>query len=110
MAGCGPVSLTPSPPQRCARLYYCLTRVSIKCSARRARARLLSTGYPPLIDMSTFSKARIGKIPVDRISLEDMLSGVSDALRSRKAKTIFYANSYAVTLAEDEPSFAAAMG
>jgi N-acetylglucosaminyldiphosphoundecaprenol N-acetyl-beta-D-mannosaminyltransferase len=60
--------------------------------------------------MSTFSKARIGKIPVDRISLDDMLSDVSDALRSHHAKTIFYANSYAVTLAEDEPSFAAAMG
>jgi N-acetylglucosaminyldiphosphoundecaprenol N-acetyl-beta-D-mannosaminyltransferase len=60
--------------------------------------------------MSTFSKARIGKIPVDRISLDDMLSDVTDALRSHHSKTIFYANSYAVTLAEDEPSFAAAMG
>jgi N-acetylglucosaminyldiphosphoundecaprenol N-acetyl-beta-D-mannosaminyltransferase len=39
-----------------------------------------------------------------------MLSGVTDALSARKARTIFYANSYAVTLAEDEPSFAAAMG
>ena len=60
--------------------------------------------------MSTFSKARIGKVSVDRISLEDMLRDVAEALTSSKAKTIFYANSYAVTLAEADPSFASAMG
>src|SRR5690349_1204214 len=109
-AGSGPASPTRSPPQCCARLYYCQTRVSIKCSAPRAIARLLSTGNRLPTDMSTFSKTRIGKIPVDRISLEDMLGGVTDALSARKPRTIFYANSYAVTLAEDEPSFAAAMG
>jgi N-acetylglucosaminyldiphosphoundecaprenol N-acetyl-beta-D-mannosaminyltransferase len=60
--------------------------------------------------MSTFSKARIGKIPVDRISLEDMLCSLTTAIRSRTTKTVFYANSYAVTLAEEDPVFAAAMG
>src|SRR3954462_612089 len=99
-----------SPSQLCARLYYCQTRGSMKCGARRARARVLSTGNPPPTDMSTSSKARIGKIRVDRISLEHMLSGIADAIVSKKSRTIFYANSYAVTLAEQEPSFAAAMG
>lgn len=60
--------------------------------------------------MSTFSKARIGKVAVDRISLEDMLRDIGDALTSHKPRTVFYANSYAVTLAEADPSFAAAMG
>ena len=57
--------------------------------------------------MSTSSKARIGKIPVDRISLEDMLRSLTSAIRSHTPKTVFYANSYAVTLAEEEPAFAA---
>jgi N-acetylglucosaminyldiphosphoundecaprenol N-acetyl-beta-D-mannosaminyltransferase len=60
--------------------------------------------------MSTSSKARIGKIPVDRISLEDMLRSLTSAIRSQTPKTVFYANSYAVTLAEEDPAFAAAMG
>ena len=60
--------------------------------------------------MSTSSKARIGKIPVDRISLEDMLRSLTNAIRSRTRKTVFYANSYAITLAEEDPAFAAAMG
>jgi len=60
--------------------------------------------------MSTSSKARIGKIPVDRISLEDMLRGLTNAIRSRTPRTVFYANSYAITLAEEDPAFAAAMG
>jgi N-acetylglucosaminyldiphosphoundecaprenol N-acetyl-beta-D-mannosaminyltransferase len=38
-----------------------------------------------------------------------MLGIVTDALTSHQTKTIFYANSYAVTLAEANPSFAAAM-
>ena len=53
---------------------------------------------------------RIGKISVDRMSLQDMLRTVSDSLTSRTAKTIFYANSYGVTLAEEDPAFASAMG
>jgi N-acetylglucosaminyldiphosphoundecaprenol N-acetyl-beta-D-mannosaminyltransferase len=59
--------------------------------------------------MSTFSKTRIGKIPIDRISLDDMLRGLTKAIRSRTPQTVFYANSYAVTLAEEDPEFAAAM-
>src|SRR3954468_2761107 len=102
MAGSGPGRPTRTPPRHCARLYYCLTRASIKCSVPPGRAPLLSTGNRLPTDMSTFSKARIGKIPVDRISLDDMLSDVTDALRSHHSKPIFYANSYAVTLAEDE--------
>ncbi len=38
------------------------------------------------------------------------MRGVTEALNSHQAKTIFYANSYAVTLAEEDPAFAAAMG
>jgi len=60
--------------------------------------------------MSTSSKARIGKIPVDRTSLEDVLRSLTNAIRSRTPQTVFYANSYAVTLAEEDPAFAAAMG
>jgi N-acetylglucosaminyldiphosphoundecaprenol N-acetyl-beta-D-mannosaminyltransferase len=59
--------------------------------------------------MSAYSKALIGKIPVDRISLDDMLRSLTNAIRSRAPKTVFYANSYAITLAEQDPAFAAAM-
>ena len=44
------------------------------------------------------------------MSLEGMLRLVTTSLRSRTRKTVFYANSYAITLAEADPSFAAAMG
>ncbi len=52
---------------------------------------------------------RIGKISVDRMSLDDMLGTVSSTLSARIPKTIFYANSYGVTLAEENPVFATAM-
>ena len=48
-------------------------------------------------------------MPVDRVSLDAMLRGVSEALASRRSTTIFYANSHAITLAESDPAFAAAM-
>jgi N-acetylglucosaminyldiphosphoundecaprenol N-acetyl-beta-D-mannosaminyltransferase len=44
------------------------------------------------------------------MSLADMLRFVTTSLDSRTARTVFYANSYAVTLAEADPHFAAAMG
>jgi N-acetylglucosaminyldiphosphoundecaprenol N-acetyl-beta-D-mannosaminyltransferase len=59
--------------------------------------------------MSASSRVRIGKVSVDRISLEDILSSVKSALSSRTPQTVFYANSYAVTLAQADPSFAEAM-
>lgn len=59
--------------------------------------------------MNASSKVRIGKILVDRISLEDMLRIVTKALTSHISRTVFYANSHAVTLADRDPSFAAAM-
>jgi len=59
--------------------------------------------------MSASSRVHIGKVSVDRISLGEMLRSVTDALHERKPKTVFYANSYAITLAEDDPMFAAAM-
>ena len=59
--------------------------------------------------MSGSSRVRIGKISVDRMSLEDMLRTVSGTLSDRIPKTIFYANSYGVTLAEDDSAFATAM-
>jgi N-acetylglucosaminyldiphosphoundecaprenol N-acetyl-beta-D-mannosaminyltransferase len=43
------------------------------------------------------------------MSLADMLQFVSNSLDSSAAKTVFYANSYAVTLAEADPEFAAAL-
>ena len=55
------------------------------------------------------SRVRIGKIWVDRMSLPDILRTVSGALSARTPRTIFYANSYGVTLAEENPAFAAAM-
>ena len=60
--------------------------------------------------MSGSSRVRIGKISVDRMSLEDMLQTVSDVLGGTTSITIFYANSYGVTLAEENSAFAAAMG
>ena len=60
--------------------------------------------------MNGSSKVHIGKVSVDRISLEDVLNSVTDALSARSSKTVFYANSYAVTLADADPAFAAAMG
>ncbi|HYN80966.1 MAG TPA: WecB/TagA/CpsF family glycosyltransferase [Gemmatimonadaceae bacterium] len=44
------------------------------------------------------------------MSLEGMLRFVKASLGSRTAKTVFYANSYAVKLAESDAAFAAAMG
>ena len=55
------------------------------------------------------SKVYIGKIPVDRIGLAEMLGIVSDSLTSNRPRTVFYANSYAVTLAEANRDFATAM-
>ena len=43
------------------------------------------------------------------MSLADMLRFVTSSLGSRTAKTVFYANSYAVTLAEADPQFASAI-
>ena len=43
------------------------------------------------------------------MSLADMLRFVTSALGASASKTVFYANSYAVTLAEADPDFAAAM-
>ena len=60
--------------------------------------------------MSPSSKVRIGRVSVDRMSVDDTLRFVTNSLVSRTAKTVFYANSYAITLAEADPSFAEAMG
>src|SRR5256885_10442826 len=59
--------------------------------------------------MSASSRVCIGKIPVDRVSLDDVLRLVSDALTSRTPKTFFYANAHAITLAEGDPEFTRAM-
>src|SRR5207253_10059616 len=55
------------------------------------------------------SRVYIGKIPVDRIGLAEMLGIVAASLTTRVPQTIFYANAHAVTLAEADPHFAAAM-
>jgi N-acetylglucosaminyldiphosphoundecaprenol N-acetyl-beta-D-mannosaminyltransferase len=60
--------------------------------------------------MSVSSSVRIGRVSVNRVSLSDMLLFVTESLGARVARTVFYANSYAVTLAEADPQFAAAMG
>jgi N-acetylglucosaminyldiphosphoundecaprenol N-acetyl-beta-D-mannosaminyltransferase len=59
--------------------------------------------------MSASSKVRIGKVRVNRMSLTDMLRTVTTAIDARIPTTVFYANSYAITLADEDPSFAAAM-
>lgn len=59
--------------------------------------------------MKEYSRVHIGKVWVDRVSLKEVLNSVADALLNGSPKTIFYANSYAVTLAESDASFAAAM-
>lgn len=59
--------------------------------------------------MSVSSSVRIGKVSVDRMSLADMLQFVTETLGARTPKTVFYANSYAITLADANPPFAAAM-
>ncbi|MGZ3484976.1 MAG: WecB/TagA/CpsF family glycosyltransferase [Gemmatimonadaceae bacterium] len=59
--------------------------------------------------MSAYSRVRIGKVLVDRISLEDVLHVVTSALDNGTRQTVLNANAYAVTLAESNPSFATAM-
>jgi N-acetylglucosaminyldiphosphoundecaprenol N-acetyl-beta-D-mannosaminyltransferase len=59
--------------------------------------------------MNGSSRVFIGKIPVDRIGLADMLRVVASSVRSGKPRTVFYANSHAVTLAESNSEFASAM-
>ena len=59
--------------------------------------------------MSESSRVYIGRIPVDRIGLAEMLGIVASSLNTGKPRTVFYANSHAVTLAEADPQFAAAM-
>ena len=60
--------------------------------------------------MRQSSKAHIGKLFVDRMSLDELLLGMTNWLTSDRPWTIFYANAYAVTLAESDPAFAATMG
>src|SRR5687768_11667310 len=109
MDGSGRERPTTRPPQPCARLYYCLTAVSTRCKRRRVRAphRTIGTELPK--NMSASSRVRIGKVSVDRMSLADMLQFVRESLRSRRARTVFYANSYAMTLAKADPEFARVM-
>src|SRR5690242_16815106 len=109
MGGSGPDYQTLTPSRRCARAYYCQTHDSTKWAARRGLAPSHSTGAPAPRGMSKSSRVYIGKIPVDRIGLADMLRIVAGALASGQQRTIFYANSHAVTLAETDPEFAAAM-
>ena len=59
--------------------------------------------------MSASSRVRIGKVWVDRISLDDLLRVLGAALESRTRQTILNANANAVTLAEANPSFAGAL-
>ena len=59
--------------------------------------------------MNASSRVWIGKIPVDRITLRDMLAIVATSVTARKPVTIFYANAHAVTLAEANAVFAAVM-
>lgn len=59
--------------------------------------------------MSESSRVYIGKIPVDRIGLADMLRVVATSLATGRPQTVFYANAYAVTLAEADSQFASAM-
>jgi N-acetylglucosaminyldiphosphoundecaprenol N-acetyl-beta-D-mannosaminyltransferase len=51
----------------------------------------------------------VGKVAVDRISLEQVLATVADSLVRGTRKTFFYANSHAVTLAERDPEFVASL-
>jgi len=59
--------------------------------------------------MSASSRVRVGKLSVDRVSLEDLLRFVTTALDTNKPQTILNANAHAVTLAETNPSFERAM-
>jgi N-acetylglucosaminyldiphosphoundecaprenol N-acetyl-beta-D-mannosaminyltransferase len=52
---------------------------------------------------------RIGKVLVDRIGLEDLLSGLAGALQTATRRTILNANANAVTLAETNQPFATAL-
>src|SRR3982751_1040716 len=109
MDGSGRALQTTCPSRRCGRLYYCQTHASMKWRSQRAPAPSHSAGTLPPTGMNRFSKARIGKVFVDRMSLDDLLRAVSEWLGSEASMTIFYANSHAVTLAESNPEFATAM-
>jgi N-acetylglucosaminyldiphosphoundecaprenol N-acetyl-beta-D-mannosaminyltransferase len=109
MAGSGRVSLMRTPSQLCAQVYYCLTRDETRCESPHARVLSHLTGAWPLTSTSASSKVRVGKILVDRISLDEMLRLVKMALESRIPRTILNANANAVTLAQAHQSFAGAM-
>ena len=59
--------------------------------------------------MSAFPRVRVGKLFVDRISLEELLGAVTSALEKHQRQTILNANAHAVTLAEGNPLFVAAL-
>lgn len=59
--------------------------------------------------MSAYSRVRIGKVLVDRISLEDLLRVVTSALDNGTRQTVLNANANAVTLAESHPLFETAL-
>jgi len=59
--------------------------------------------------MSASSRVRVGKVLVDRMSLEDVLRVMAGALESGTRKTILNANAFAVTLAEKNTAFAKAL-
>src|SRR4051812_12617879 len=108
-AGSGRGSRTWTPSRPCARLYYCLTRVSTRWLKLHAPAPHRTTGILPPTGMSASSRVRIGKVWVDRISSADLLRSISLALRSGVSKTIFNANAYAITTAEHDTDFANAL-
>jgi N-acetylglucosaminyldiphosphoundecaprenol N-acetyl-beta-D-mannosaminyltransferase len=59
--------------------------------------------------MNASSRVWIGKIPVDRITVEDTLNAVASAVSTDRRITILNANANAVTIAERDPVFAAAL-
>jgi N-acetylglucosaminyldiphosphoundecaprenol N-acetyl-beta-D-mannosaminyltransferase len=59
--------------------------------------------------MNASSRVWIGRIPVDRVTVEDTLRAVAGAVRNDQRITILNANANAVTIAERDPAFAAAL-
>src|SRR5688572_21579305 len=66
------------------------------------------SGTRPPTSMKRFSRVRIGRVWVDRLSLADLLDDISSALETGSPRTFFYANAHGITSAKDNDALAKA--
>src|SRR4051812_17459021 len=81
--------------------------VSTTCKRMRALQQNHISGIEVPIDTKPYSRVRIGRVYVDRASLQQVLAELERFLVLRSPRTVFYANSYAITSAETNDALAA---